>query len=162
MDQAYRERSLNIMTECCLFLGNCYSSLNQLKQTQEHYADAIRMARSLGRQDLMEVITYNLATTELQMGLTEKALYHLLSAPWNEAMYFHKLAICYERLGQKEKVRQALEQAQTAPLKALPEALSRPEKFFRRCAGWYNSGRTTPTISKIQSTDKSSSPVSKI
>ena len=81
MDQAYRERSLNIMTECCLFLGNCYSSLNQLKQTQEHYADAIRMARSLGRQDLMEVITYNLATTELQMGLTEKALYHLLSAP---------------------------------------------------------------------------------
>lgn len=35
MDQAYRERSLNIMTECCLFLGNCYSSLNQLKQTQD-------------------------------------------------------------------------------------------------------------------------------
>ena len=45
-EQAYRERGLNIMTECCLFLGNCYSSLNQLKQTQEHYADAIRMARS--------------------------------------------------------------------------------------------------------------------
>lgn len=51
----------------------------------------------------MEVITYNLATTELQMGLTEKALYHLLSAPWNEAMYFHKLAICYERLGRRKK-----------------------------------------------------------
>lgn len=130
MDQAYRERSLNIMTECCLFLGNCYSSLNQLKQTQEHYADAIRMARSLGRQDLMEVITYNLATTELQMGLTEKALYHLLSALWNEAMYFHKLAICYERLGQKEKVRQALEQAQTAPLKALPGGPVQAREIF--------------------------------
>ena len=111
----------------------------------------------------MEVITYNLATTELQMGLTEKALYHLLSAPWNEAMYFHKLAICYERLGQKEKVRAGIGAGADGSVES---AAWRPcpgrEKFFRRCAGWYNSGRTTPTISKIQSTDKSSSPVSKI
>ena len=135
MDQAYRERSLNIMTECCLFLGNCYSSLNQLKQTQEHYADAIRMARSLGRQDLMEVITYNLATTELQMGLTEKALYHLLSAPWNEAMYFHKLAICYERLGQEKLARVALDRALEAPLGDLPCDPPQAREIFEQMCG---------------------------
>ncbi len=130
MDQAYRERSLNLIMQCCIFLGNCFGNLNQLKQAREHYADAIRMARSLGRKDLMEVITYNLATTELQVGLTEDALYHLLSTPWNEAMYFHKLAICYERLGKREKVQQALEQAQTAPLKALPGTPDQAREVF--------------------------------
>ena len=52
-------------------------------------------------------IAYNQATTELQMGLTQEALRHLLEHPWNEALYFHKLAICYERLGQEKLARVA-------------------------------------------------------
>ncbi len=119
VDQACREGSLSILMLCQMWLGNCYSALNQLSQTQKFYAAAIRMARRLGRQVEMKVITYNLATTELQMGLTEEALRHLLERPWDEAMYFHKLAICYEQLGQKDRALAALDQAQAAPQREL-------------------------------------------
>lgn len=119
-ERAAREGSLPVMMLCRLFLGNCYSNLNQLDQTREHYGAASRMARSLGKRALLVEIAYNQATTELQMGLTQEALHHLLEYPWNEALYFHKLAICYERLGQKELARETLDQAQEAPLGELP------------------------------------------
>lgn len=119
MDQAYREGSLRILLKCCGNLGTCYSCLNQLEQTREYYTAASRMARSLGRLKDMSIMAYNLATTELQLGLPEEALRHLLEQPWNEAVYFQKLAICYEQLGQKDKAHAALEQAQTAPLTVL-------------------------------------------
>ena len=108
-ERAAREGSLPVMMLCHLFLGNCYSTLNQLDQTLEHYEAARRMARSLGRRVTLVEIAYNQATTELQMGLTQEALRHLLEHPWNEALYFHKLAICYERLGQEKLARVAKE-----------------------------------------------------
>ena len=119
MDQAYREGSLRILMKCCGNLGTCYSCLNQLEKTRECYAAASRMARSLGRLKDMAIMAYNLATTELQLGLPEDALRHLLEQPWNEAVYFQKLAICYEQLGQKDKSRSALNQALTAPMTVL-------------------------------------------
>ena len=119
MDQAYREGSLRIMMECCANLGTCYSCMNQLELTREHYTAANRMARSLGCQDVMAVMAHNLAATELQLGMPEDALRHLLERPWNEAVYYQKLAICYEQLGQKEKAWAALNQVETAPVTAL-------------------------------------------
>ncbi len=119
MDQAYREGSLRIMLECCGNLGTCYSCMNQLEQTREYYSAAIRMARSLGCVKDMAIMAYNLATTELQLGLPEDALIHLTERPWDEAVYFQKLAVCYEQLGQKDKARAALDQAATAPITVL-------------------------------------------
>lgn len=116
MDQSYREGSLQIMMECCSNLGTCYCCMNQLSQTRQYYAAAIRMARSLGRDKDMAIMAYNLATTELQLDLPEDALMHLMERPWEESVYYQKLAICYERLGQKEKARSALEQARQAPV----------------------------------------------
>ena len=124
MDMAYREGSLLIMMECCGNLAACYSCLNQLTQTREYYTTAIRMARSLGRAKDVAIIAYNLATTELQLGLTEDALRHLLEHPWNEAVYFQKLAICYAQIGQKEKAQAALDQMLAAPLTVLLEGTS--------------------------------------
>ncbi|MGM9641414.1 MAG: helix-turn-helix domain-containing protein [Faecousia sp.] len=120
VDQAAREGSLPVQMRCRLVLGNCYSNMNQMEQVQEHYSAASRMARCLNDREAMTVIAYNQATTELQMGLAKEALRHLLECPWNEALYFHKLAICYEKLGQKEEARAALEQAVKAPLGELP------------------------------------------
>lgn len=116
MDRAYREGSLRIIMECCGNLGTCYSLLNQLEQTREYFAIANRMARSLGNAKDMAIIAYNLATTELQLGLEEESLRHFLEHPWNEAIYYQKLAICYERLGQTDKSRAALNQAMSAPM----------------------------------------------
>lgn len=132
MDQAYREGSLRIMMECCGNLGTCYSCMNQLEQTREYYAAAIRMARSLGCLKDMAIMAYNLATTELQMGLPEDALRHLLERPWDEAVYFQKLAICYEQLGQKDKARMALNQALEAPITVLLDRKAGGKEQVRR------------------------------
>lgn len=116
MDQAYREGSVRILMECCGDLACCYSCLNQLEQAREYFTATIRITRSLGRAGDLELVAYNLASTELQLGHPEDAVRHLLEHPWNQAMYFLKLSTCYERLGQREKALQALEQARTAPL----------------------------------------------
>lgn len=123
------------MMLCHLFLGNCYSTLNQLDQTLEHYEAARRMARSLGRRVTLVEIAYNQATTELQMGLTQEALRHLLEHPWNEALYFHKLAICYERLGQEKLARVALDRALEAPLGDLPCDPPQAREIFEQMCG---------------------------
>ena len=115
--------------------GNCYSTLNQLDQTLEHYEAARRMARSLGRRVTLVEIAYNQATTELQMGLTQEALRHLLEHPWNEALYFHKLAICYERLGQEKLARVALDRALEAPLGDLPCDPPQAREIFEQMCG---------------------------
>ena len=153
-ERAAREGSLPVMMLCHLFLGNCYSTLNQLDQTLEHYEAARRMARSLGRRVTLVEIAYNQATTELQMGLTQEALRHLLEHPWNEALYFHKLAICYERLGQGEAGRVALDRALEAPLGDLPAIRLRRGRFLSRCAASSGSGWTTRAISKSRSMEK--------
>ena len=119
-DRAGREGSLPVMMRCRLVLGNCCSNMHQLEQTLEHYAAASRMARSLGAQEELMAIAYNRATTELQMGMTEDALRHLLENPWNDGLYYHKLALCYEKLGRKDEALEALVCAGQAPLEGLP------------------------------------------
>ena len=135
VDRAAQEGSLPVMMFCRLFLGNCYSSLNQTEQTREQYAAAGRMARTLGADRLMRIIAYNQAAMELQMGLTEDALRHLLEHPWHEAMYYQKLAICYERLGRREDARKALRQAETAPLKELSCNADLARDVFQQLCG---------------------------
>lgn len=135
MERACQEGSLPVQLECCIGLGNCYSALKQPEQTQEHFTAAIRMARSLGRQDDVQAISYNLAVAEMNDGQTELALRHFLENPWEEGMYYHKLALCYERLGRKEEALEVLERAETAPLGELPgdPAVVR-EVFLQMCS----------------------------
>lgn len=83
------------------------------------------MARSLGDAEDVLIISYNLAATEFQLGLTEEALRHLMEHPWNEATYYHKPALCYERLGQNKEAYAALEKARVAPLSTSPLEIKR-------------------------------------
>ncbi|MGM9641312.1 MAG: tetratricopeptide repeat protein [Faecousia sp.] len=135
MERAFQEGSLMVILSCCAHLGNCYSCLNQLEQAREYYSRAARMARTLGDAEDVSIISYNLAATEFQLGLTEDALRHLLDHPWNDAMYYHKLAVCYERLGQKKEAYAALEQARLSPMGMAPlevktEAPEKIRAFF--------------------------------
>ena len=118
-DRASREGSLVVLMYCRLALGNCCSDMGQLEQTREHYAAANRMARSLGTRGELTVIAYNLAITEYRMGLSEDALRHLLENPWDDGLYYQKLALCYERLGQKKEALEMLERAAQAPMDGL-------------------------------------------
>ena len=52
---------------------------------------------------------------EINNGQPELALRHLLEHPWEEGMYYHKLALCYELLDRKDKAREALNRALEAP-----------------------------------------------
>ena len=114
-EKAYWEGSLTVQMESCAYLGSCYSNLNQLVQARMHYALASRMARSLGRQEDVQTVSYNLAVAEINNGQPELALRHLLEHPWEEGMYYHKLALCYELLDRKDKAREALNRALEAP-----------------------------------------------
>ena len=119
MQHAAQEGSLPVMMYSALFLGNCYKSLNQVGQAYPYYTMANRMARSLGNVELQQATAYNIASTELQAGQVEQALQHLLRHPWEEGMYYQKLANCYERLGKKQEALQALDNAMAAPLMEL-------------------------------------------
>lgn len=154
-ERAAREGSLPVMMLCHLFLGNCYSTLNQLDQTLEHYEAARRMARSLGRRVTLVEIAYNQATTELQMGLTQEALRHLLEHPWNEALYFHKLAICYGAPGAGEAGPGGFGPGPGRRLWGICPAIRlRRGRFLSRCAASSGSGWTTRAISKSLSMEK--------
>ncbi|MBQ7870766.1 MAG: helix-turn-helix transcriptional regulator [Oscillospiraceae bacterium] len=118
-DRASREGSLVVLMYCRLALGNCCSDMGQLEQTLEHYAAANRMARSLGTRGELTVIAYNLAITEFRMGMSEDALRHLLENPWDDGLYYHKLAMCYERLGRKKEALETLDRAAQAPMDGL-------------------------------------------
>lgn len=119
MQRASEEGSFPVMMYCALFLGNCYNSLNQIGQACAYYRIGNRMARSLGSKRLMRVTLYNIATMELQQGQPEKALQYFLRDSWNEAMYYQKLAHCYERLGMNEQALQTLDLALKAPIMEL-------------------------------------------
>lgn len=133
-ERACQEGSLPVQLECRICLGNCYSALNQTQQIREHFSAALRMARSLGRQDDVQVISYNLAVAEMKNGQPEQALRRFLENPWEDGMYYHKLSLCYERLGRKEEALAALEQAEAAPLGELPgDPVAVREAFGQMC-----------------------------
>lgn len=119
LKRAAQEGSFPVMMYSALFLGNCYKSLNQVGQADSYYTMVNRMARSLGDVELQRVTAYNIASTELKAGQVEQALQHLLRHPWDEGMYYQKLANCYERLGKPQEALQALDKAMNAPLMEL-------------------------------------------
>ncbi len=129
-DRAGREGSLPVMMRCRLMMGNCCSNLRQMEQSLEHYSVSSRMARSLDAKDELVAIAYNRATTEFQMGLTGDALRHLLDNPWDDGLYYRMLTLCYERLGQRQKALETLQQALEAPLGGLPGYPENPQELF--------------------------------
>ena len=116
LEQAAREGSVYVQFWCRLYLGNCYSDLNRLEQAREHYVVASRMIRALGDQSDLSQIAYCLASTELQMNQVEPAFRRLMEHPLeHDPLYFHKLAICYEKLGHYQEASAALDRALELP-----------------------------------------------
>lgn len=128
-DLACREGAPCLMLHCRLLLGNCYSDLGQFSQMQAHYQAATRLARALGDEEALTDIAYNLASTELELGRTQEAYLHFLEHPQSGAMYFHKLAICCERLGMPQEARDNLDQA----LAAVPDRVVDKKLLARMC-----------------------------
>lgn len=114
VSRAADEGRARVMLHGRVLLGNCYSDLNDFDGMTQHYRAAERLARDLGETEMLENIYYNTAATDMQLGRFDRAA-AVLQARRENALFLHKLAICYEKLGERDKALQALERARTAP-----------------------------------------------
>ena len=113
-------RALNIMY-AHYYIGSCYSNLLYFEAMSSHYKIARSLALDLGEYSILNSIDYNIASTRIELGEYTEALRYFESSE-EFVMNLHKLAICYEKTGQKEKALDALSRAfallQESPSKA--------------------------------------------
>ncbi len=113
-DLAAREGNIRLMCETRLFLGNCYSDTRQTELMAESYRVAKKIALALGETDIISTIDYNLGSTYLELGETERAYALLQTVSRRDALYYHKLAIALEKLGRREEALEAVAQGREA------------------------------------------------
>ena len=113
-DLAAREGNIRLMCETRLFLGNCYSDTRQTELMAESYQVAKKIALALGETDIISTIDYNLGSTYLELGETERAYALLQTVSRRDALYYHKLAIALEKLGRREEALEAVAQGREA------------------------------------------------
>ena len=111
---AAEEGELYLQTNCRIFIGNCYANMLDLEQMQRHYHAARKMSKALGQQNNLNSIDYNLASTQLEMGDFASAYQYFSSLSDPTALDLHKLAICCEKLGDRQAALDALERVQFA------------------------------------------------
>ena len=105
---AAEEGRARVLLYSRMLLGNCYSDLGDYEAMNRHYQAALRLANELRHEEAQKSIRYNIAATQVQLGMYEKA-YAYLSAEAVHARALHKLAVCQEQLGLKEEALQTLD-----------------------------------------------------
>lgn len=108
---AAEEGSVRIMLDARITMGSCYSNFQDVDAMKSHYQVAKRLAAALGAWEILENISYNEAATQIELGQYQQALDYFSHRKNHSAASLHKLAICYEKLGNPEKALQALNQA---------------------------------------------------
>lgn len=106
---AAEEGRARVMLYARMLLGNCYSDQNDYETMERHYQAARRLAKTLGDTELLESIRYNMAATQMQLGMYEEAGRYFASLETPYGMALHKLAICQEKLGRTQEALQTLE-----------------------------------------------------
>lgn len=112
---ASEEGLVHVMLLCKANLGNCYSDSHQPEQMKEQYTVALRLAKAVGDTQTAASIHYNLAATALEAGQIDEAYALLRAHPQDTLLYWHKLAICHEKRGQRDAALECLRRAETAP-----------------------------------------------
>ena len=112
---AAEECLVHVMLYCQLFMGNCYSNLNQYESMLRHYRRAMRLAEVVADISAPRDIRYNIAATQIELGRYEEAYeyFRRLEAP--NVMALHKLAVCCEKLGHPGEALAALDRTAGAP-----------------------------------------------
>lgn len=109
-DLAAQEGSVHLMVLAKMYLGNCYCITGQQALMHKSYAVAKKLAAAVNYPGIAQDMDYNIASAYLEWGRTEEAYTLLLSIPGkDELLYYHKLALCLEKLGRQEEARKALE-----------------------------------------------------
>lgn len=111
---AAEEGSVRIMLMARITMGSCYSNLQDTDSMKAHYQVAKRLAVALGAKEELKDISYNEAATQIELGQYQIALDYFEHCKNPNAASLHKLAICYEKLGNPQKALEALERADVA------------------------------------------------
>lgn len=118
LNRAYQvsceEGTVENMLLAQIMLGNCYSSMEQKELMMKHYMTAKRLARALQKTEDLSTISYNIASTLLEWNQVEEALEYFEECSRKDILYYHKYAICMERLGEKEKAKKMLQKGREA------------------------------------------------
>lgn len=109
---AAEEGRAHILLLSRLFLGNCFSNRQAMPEMERQYRAAARLARSLGREDILASIRYNTAATQLAAGDFASAYAFFSQLPAPDRMDLHKLAVCCEKLGRREEALDAIARAE--------------------------------------------------
>lgn len=125
---ACQEGRVRIMLYARITMGSCYSNLQDYTSMLTHYKAAKRMASALGLADEVKDICYNIAATQIELGQYEQALDYFEHCQNHSPLSLHKLAICYEKMGETQKALDALDEA-AALERVLPEHIE--EKLCR-------------------------------
>ncbi len=105
-----------IMLSSRMISGCCYCNVQNLDSMERHYCAARRLARSLGLQEELAAIEYNVAAACIEAGQYAQALnYFETRKETGSRLDLHKLAICYEKLNRKEEALEVLGRAQSLP-----------------------------------------------
>lgn len=87
----------------------------------KHYRTAKRLARALQKPEHLSTISYNIASTLLEWNQVGEALEYFKECSRKDALYYHKYAICMERLGEQQKAQKILERGyETEDIKMYP------------------------------------------
>lgn len=110
-DLACQEGFVYIMQDCQIYIANCYSDLRDIPNMRIHCKIAKRLANSLGEEEIIRTIDYNMASTQMECGEFEAAYLYFSALPKPSALDLHKLAICCEKLGKFDEATTALDSA---------------------------------------------------
>ena len=114
---ASQEGSIPNMLEAKVALGNCYSSMDgagSQEMMMGHYKVAERIAQSMGAEDFIQDIYYNIAATSLEWGQINRAEEYFQKCARRDVLYYHKYAICKEKQGRKEEALGLIRQGREA------------------------------------------------
>ena len=108
---AAREGAIRIMLQCKVFAGNSYCNEKDLANMERCYRVARRIAEDLNDFDILGAISYNIASTWIEVGNYEEAYHYFSKLEQPSVMSLHKLAICCEKTQRLAEGLEAVKQA---------------------------------------------------
>lgn len=111
-DHACQEANVKNMAMAQIGLGNMYCSLHEEELMKQCYQKVENMILISDIDIQKEDLLYNMATLYIEQAQPEKALSLLqsviCSTQQNIQLVHHKIALCYEMLGQKESAKESI------------------------------------------------------
>ncbi|MBQ9959785.1 MAG: helix-turn-helix transcriptional regulator [Oscillospiraceae bacterium] len=123
-DMAAQQGEVHLMLLCKTYIGNIYCNKRDIAAMRGHYSVAFKLAEAVGNTEIVSQLRYNEAAAQIELGEYKEACSYLKSIENPGVMELHKLAICFEKLGEREAALSALSRADAAPCEFPPKPLA--------------------------------------